>query len=116
MNKKSLYARLASLFAATLLHGAAVADQHTTQALEQAKEAAGSVGDSKAVSQHATEALKHIEAAKAEAANPGVAKHLEKSEAELQSAVKNANRFNADTAVEDAKDAQTHLDEAIHKK
>jgi len=115
MSKQSLYASLAALLAATVFTSPARAEQHSSEALKQATEAASSTGDSKAVAEHATEALKHIDAAKAQASSPGEIRHLNKSEAELKSAVKNAGSFNADTAAQDAKDAKSHLEQAIHK-
>jgi hypothetical protein len=112
MTNKTFYLSLAAMLATTLPVGVAVADQHTTEALQHAAEAAKSVGDAKAVGEHATEALQHIEAAKA--ANPGLAKKLEKSEADLHSAIKNADCFNTDSAAKDAADAKSHL-EAVRK-
>jgi hypothetical protein len=114
MNNHSFYAGVAILLAAAQVP--ANADQHTAEALKHASEAASSAGDAKAVSEHAAAALKQIEAAKAaEMSHPDVVKKLVKSEAELKDAVNNANRYNAATAVEKAKDAKGHLDEALHQ-
>lgn len=111
MNRKNL------LVCATLLHcGIAIADQHTVEALEQARAAATAANDSKTVAEHATQALNHIEAAKrAVATNPQAFKHLREAEADLKSAVEHANRYNANAAVQDAKDAKAHLDATIQQ-
>lgn len=106
---ESLVSRLVMLVFSTLF-GLAQAAEHTEQAQEHASEATGSVGDSKAVAEHASEALKHVEAAKTQAADPGVVKHLNQSEADLKSAVKNAERYNSGEAVREAQDAKSHLD------
>ena len=90
------------------------AAEHASEALEHTTQAASSAGDSKAVAEHATEALKHVEAAKAEATNPSVVKHLNQSETDLKSALKNAERFNTGEAAREAQDAKAHLD-AIDK-
>ena len=89
----------------------AIAEQHANEALQHATEAAKSVGDSQAVGEHASEALKHIEAAKD--GNPAMAKKLEKSETDLNSAVEHAKHYNSDSAQKDAEDAKKHLD-AVH--
>jgi hypothetical protein len=109
MNSQTLCAILAAWLAAC---GLALADQHTEEALRHAEEAASSTGDSKAISEHANEALKHIDAAKAgvAASDPEAFKRLRKSEADLKAAVQNAQRFNADTAAKDAKDAKDQLE------
>lgn len=110
MVNKSLYVKVAAMLAATLCCGVAIADQHTSEALEHATEAANSGGDSKVLGEHAAEALKHIEAAKAaQASHPEVVKQINKGETDLKAAVKNASQFNTDTASHDAMDAKTHL-------
>ena len=111
MTKKNLYIGSAALLAAVFQWQAATATEHTQEALQHAKEAAQSVGDAKAVGEHASKALQHIEAAKT--ANPELAKKLGKTEADLNSAVTNANRYNTDSAAKDAADAKSRL-EAIH--
>jgi len=109
---KNFHTVLAMLLLSSIQFGSALADFHTTEALHHATEAAKSEGDSKAVGEHASEALKHIEAVKA--TNPDMAKKLEKGEFDLNSAVEHANRFNTDSATKDAKDAKSHL-EAVHQ-
>lgn len=103
-----------NLFCAVAVVGLSVAavaraEEHRQQVLEHTQEAVDSAGDSKAIGEHAQEALKHMDAAKA--AQPGD-KHLKQSEAELQNAVKNATRFNSGAAEQDAKDAKGHLEQA----
>ncbi len=116
MNSKNFLALTTVLLAATLHCGIAVAEQHAMEALEQAKEAAAAAGDSKAVAEHATEALKNIQASKrAVATNPAAFKHLREAEADLKSAVENANRYNTNAAVQDARDAKIHLDATIQQ-
>jgi hypothetical protein len=117
MSVKSLHLSLA--FAAIFTCGFAIADEHAKQALKYAKEAASAAGDAKVVGEQAAEALKHIDAAKVEAAKAGdleAFKQLRKGEADLGSAVKNAGRYNGVTAAQDAKDAANHLDKALGKK
>jgi predicted membrane-bound mannosyltransferase len=110
---KSVEVSLPVLLAAAVFACAAVAEEHTSAALEHADQAASSQGDSKSIADHAGEALKHIEDAKAaNASNPHVIQHLEQSEADLKAAVSNAHRFNTDTAGRDAADAKAHLDAA----
>ncbi len=88
----------------------AIADWHTQEALRHASQAADSAGDAKTLGGHAAEALKHIEAAKATyASHAGIIKQLDKGEADLKSAVRNASRFNTDTAARDALDAEIYL-------
>ncbi len=112
MGNKSVV-RVAAMLATLPFCVSSIAEQHTSESLEHAAKAANSVGDSKAVREHAAEALKHIEAAKAaQASNPGIVKQLSKGEADLKSAVKNASQFNTDTATRDAMDAKTHLNAA----
>jgi predicted phage gp36 major capsid-like protein len=112
MNDKICRPGWAVLLATPLLWGVAVADQHTTEAMHHAMEAAKSVGDAKSVGEHAAEALQHLEAAKA--ANPKLSKKIEDSKAELNSAINNAHHFNTDSAAKDAADARSHL-EAVHE-
>ena len=97
---------------AILPWGIALAEEHTNEALHHATEAAKSAGESKAVGEHASQALQHLEAAKA--ANPASAKQLEQSEADLRSAVTHSQHFNSDSAAKDAADAKAKL-EAVHK-
>ena len=100
---------MATLFAVLLPH-VAIADTDTSKALEHAVEAVNAGKDSKAVAEHAAEALKHIEAAKAaQAVHPEVLKQITKGETDLQDALKNANRFNSETAAQDAASAEVHL-------
>jgi len=99
--------------AAMLFCGVAIADQHTSEALEHATEAANAGRDSKSVAEHAAAALQHIEAAKAaQASHPEVVKQITKGEADLNAALKNATQFNTETAARDAADAKTHLQAA----
>lgn len=114
MRKLPIYISAAAMLVVALFATAAsTADQHTSEALEHATEAVKSGKDSKAVAEHAAEALKHIEAAKAaQASHPEVLKQINKGEAYLQDALKNATRFNTDTAVQDATDAKLHLNAA----
>ena len=110
MNDKTLNLTIAAFLAARFFSGAAMAEDHTSQALQHAQETVDSAGDSKAMAQHATEALKHIDAAKAaQKNNPEALKRLEKGEAELKDAVEKANRYHGVTAVQDAQDAKAHL-------
>jgi hypothetical protein len=68
--------------------------------------------DSASIREHATEALEHIDAAKAaNAANPDTIKHLEHSEADLNAAVNHARRYNSSSAGEDADDARHQLEQ-----
>lgn len=104
--------RLAALLGATLFCGAAIAEDHTAAALKHAAEAASS-RDSASISQHATEALKHTEAAKAaHSAHPEVVEHIQQGEAALNAADKNAHWFNTDTAAEHADEGKAHLEAA----
>ncbi len=96
------------ILAALVPMGLAMAGQHTAEALHHATEAAKSVGDSKSVGEHASQALQHIDAAKAE--NPQAAKQLENSQSDLNSAVQNADRFNTESAAKDAADAKARLE------
>jgi hypothetical protein len=112
MNDKNWLLGWSILLATPLLWGVALADQHTTEALHHAIEAAKSVGDAKAVGEHASEALQHLEAAKA--AKPELTKKIEDSKDDLHSAINNANRFNTDSAAKDAADAQSRL-ETVHE-
>ena len=91
----------------------ASAGDHTQDALEHAEQAAKSKGDSAAVQEHATEALKHIDAAKA-AGQPDHAKvmHLLHGEEDLKEAVEHAKHFNTPSASEDANAAAGHLQKA----
>lgn len=98
-----------------LTWGLAAADSHTEEAARQAAEAAGSAGDSKAVIEHATEALKHISEAKAKVKDAETARHLNAGEADLLSALKNAEKFNSDAAARDARSAKDHLDAASRR-
>ncbi len=109
MNKSKFCIVFWVFFTALTLDRFAMAEQHANEALRHATEAAASQGDSKAVGEHAGEALKHIEAAKA--TNPDLAKKLGKSEADLNSAVEHAKRYNTDSAGKDAKDAKTHIEQ-----
>jgi hypothetical protein len=99
--------------AAMLFCSVAIADKHTSEALEQATEAANAGRDSKSVAEHAAAALQHTEAAKAaQASHPEVVKQITKGEADLNAALKNATQFNTETAARDAADAKTHLQAA----
>lgn len=104
--------RLAALLAATLFCGAPLAEDHTAAALKHAAEAASSQ-DSVSVSEHAAEALKHTEAAKAaHAAQPEAVEHIRQGEAALNAADKNAHWFNTETAAEHAEEGKAHLEAA----
>ena len=112
MGNKSIV-KVAAMLATLPFCGFAIAEEHTSESLEHATKAVDSAGDSKALGEHAAEALKHIEAAKAaQASHPGIVKQLNKGEADLRSAMKNASQFNTDTASRDAMDAKTHLNAA----
>jgi len=113
MNHKPSIRILLTGLTAWLFNGPVMAEEHASQAINHAQEAVDSAGDSKAVGQHAAEALKHIDAAKAAAANnPRAVKQLEEGEADLKGAVENANSYHGVTAVQDAKDAKTHLEDS----
>lgn len=108
MTKTIVYNSVAIILAMQF-QGIAVAEQHANEAINHANEAAKSVGDAKAVEEHSTQALKHIEAAKAQAKSPEALKRLEKSESDLNSAVEQARRYNTNSAAKDAADASKHL-------
>lgn len=113
-NRRSILvsAAVASLWT-VLFAPPVVAEEHIEDALKHTGEAAHSVGDSQSIGGEASEALKHIDAAKAaEAANPEALKHLRQSEEELNAAVTRARRFNSITATEAADTAKRHLEQA----
>ena len=112
MTDKTLCIVLALMLAFALQWNVVDANEHTQEALQHATEAVKSAGDAKAVGEHASQALKHIEDAKA--SSPGMAKKLEKSEADLKSAVINAKRYNTDSAAKDAADAKARLEAISH--
>jgi soluble cytochrome b562 len=87
----------------------ALAETHAASALEHATEAANA-RDSKSVAEHARKALEHTEQAKA-AVEPGseAARHLEQGESHLRHAVKNADRYNTNSAIDAAQDSAKHL-------
>lgn len=118
MHTQRLHIGLAVLLAALFSTGPAWADEHAQEALRHAQEAVDSAGDAKAVGEHAAEALKHIDAAKksGKPLNPDTIKNLQRGEAELNSAVRNANRYNSEAATQDAKDAAGHLNKALGNK
>lgn len=101
------------LFALSLVSLLLAAEEHADMALEHAHAAANSK-DSKSVAAHAAEALKHTESAKANA-DEDAAKHLEKSESHLNSAIQNANWHNTHSAIDNARDGLKHLEEATGK-
>ena len=108
MTDKTLCIGLTLMLASALQWNVAYANEHTQEALQHATEAAQSAGDAKAIAEHASKALKHIEDAKT--TSPEMAKKLEKSEADLKSAVNNASRYNTDSAAKDAADAKARLE------
>ena len=112
MTDKTLCIGLTLMLAFALHWNFAYANEHTQEALQHATEAAQSAGDAKAIAEHASKALKHIEDAKI--TNPEMAKKLEKSEADLNAAVKNANHYNTNSAAKDAADAKAHLETISH--
>lgn len=89
------------------------AEQHIQDVLQHTEAAARSRGDSAAIQRHARDALDLIDEAKdANAEHEDVVKLIDKSEAELNSAVTNAARFNSHSAIEDATDAKKYLEAA----
>jgi len=89
------------------------ATEHAEEAMKHAKKAAHSAGDSSAIQEHATAALKHIEAAKAAGLNdPEKLKHLLDGEKELRHAVEDAKQFNTSSAGSEASEALLHLEKA----
>jgi hypothetical protein len=113
MYKKILSAFAATLLASCLFSGVALAkEEHTSAALEHATAAAAST-DAASVSAHATEALKHIEPAKAaHKAHPKIVKHIEEGEMHLKAAVDTAAKGDAVGAAGHASEAKMHLEAA----
>ena len=93
--------------------GAALAERHIQDALNHTEAAVEAAGDSQAIGQHASEALELMdEAEAANASRPDVLEYLQRGEAELDSAIRNAKRFNSTSAWKDATDAQRYLEAA----
>lgn len=98
---------------AVALSGVAFAEQHIQDVLQHADDAVLSAGDAKSIGAHALDAIDVIDEAKAaNASRADVLEYLERGEEELHSAVTNANRFNTNTAWQDALDAKRYLDAA----
>lgn len=113
MNTRFRSRDLIALMALGAPHGVAVAEQHIQGALQHTEAAVKAAGDSQAIGQHASEALRLVdEAEAANASRSDVLEYLERGEAELDSAVRNAKRFNSNSAWQDAADAQRYLEAA----
>jgi hypothetical protein len=91
----------------------ALAERHIQDVLHHTEAAVEAAGDSKAIGQHASDALELMdEAEAANALRPDVLEYLQRGEAELGSALRNAQRFNSTSAWQDATDAQRYLEAA----
>ncbi len=90
-------------------------EEHTSAALEHTTAAAAAT-DAAGVKAHATEALKHTEAAKtAHSKHPDVVKHIEEGETHLKAAVESADKGDAAGAAKHASEAEIHLKAADQK-
>lgn len=90
-------------------------EEHTSAALEHTTAAAAAT-DAAGVKAHATEALKHTEAAKiAHSKHPKIVKHIEESETHLKAAIEAADKGDAAGAAKHASEAETHLKAANEK-
>lgn len=113
MNTRFLQTLTAIVIAGILAPAITIAEEHTRQALEHAGQAAHSAGDSATIQEHAAEALKHMDAAKAaNQSNPQALHHLKQGETDLNNAVSHAERFNSPSAEDEAQTARQHLEQA----
>lgn len=116
MNKIPTLPNLLAIVAFSLIPALAMADGHISSALKETKEATTAGSDSKAIAQHVTEALKHIDEARREIAPDKEAfKLLQKSEEDLKSALQKASRYNTSGAIDEAKEAQQMLENIKHQ-